>query len=293
MDGDALALVRASLPRLSAAEARVAEVILGDPTLVVDLAINDLARVCRTSLSTVARFAQTLGYSGYRELRVAFARAVTRAQAEQERFGLDDAVITLEDTAEAVVAKIAAQEVSAIEQTALALDFAAVDRAAAAIAQSVHTELFGQGASSLAAQDLRLKLARIGCHAGHTSDPHVALAEASLRSERDVAIGISHSGETSETVRALEISRAAGAVTIGITNTAESSLTRAADLVLYTRAKESPLRIAAMSSRIAQLAVLDVIFVRVVQMRGDRVAGPLQRTRDAVASRTGVADATH
>ena len=77
MDDDVLALVRRSVPRLSAAEARVAETILGDPTLVVDLAINDLAQLCHTSLSTVARFAQSLGFSGYRELRVAVARTVT------------------------------------------------------------------------------------------------------------------------------------------------------------------------------------------------------------------------
>lgn len=287
MDGDALALVRASLPRLSAAEARVAEVILGDPTLVVDLAITDLARVCRTSLSTVARFAQSLGYSGYRELRVECARAVTRAQAQQERFGFDDAVIDLEDTAEAVVAKIAAQEVSAIEQTALAVDFAGIDRVASAVAAARHTELFGQGASALTAQDFRFKLARIGCSAGQSSDPHVAFASAALLSPGAVAIGISHSGETSETLRGLEIARATGATTVALTNAPESSITRLADVVLYTRARESPLRIAAMSSRIAQLALLDVLFVRVVQMRGGAAAEPLRLTRDAVAPKRG------
>ena len=108
MDADVLALVRRSLPKLSAAEARVAETILGDPTLVVDLAINDLAKLCRTSLSTVARFAQTLGYSGYRELRVAVARTVTLAQAQQARFGLDSTTIDPEDEPAAIAAKLAA-----------------------------------------------------------------------------------------------------------------------------------------------------------------------------------------
>ncbi len=97
MDDDVLARVRRSLSKLSAAEARVAETILGDPTLVVDLAINDLAQLCRTSLSTVARFSQSLGYSGYRELRVAVARAMTLAQAQQARFGLDTTAIDPDD----------------------------------------------------------------------------------------------------------------------------------------------------------------------------------------------------
>ncbi|MGX1932921.1 MurR/RpiR family transcriptional regulator [Microbacterium resistens] len=279
---DVIAVVRGALGRLSAAEARVAEQVLADPTLVVDLAINDLARLCGTSLSTVARFAQTIGFSGYRELRVAFARAVAVEQAERERFGLDDSVIDLDDGIETVAAKIAAREVGAIEQTVLSVDFAAVDRAAAAIAQASRVELFGQAASSLTAQDMRFKLARIGCAATHSPDPHIALAAAALLGAGDVALAISHGGETAETIRAAEVAGEAGALVVALTNAPDSPLTRVADVALLTRAKEAPLRMAAMSSRIAQLALLDVLFVRVVQHRGEGVNEPLRATRRAV-----------
>lgn len=285
MDADVIAVVRGALPRLSAAEARVAETVLADPTLVVDLAITDLARLCRTSLSTVARFAQTLGFSGYRELRVAFAGSVARTQAEQARFGLDDSVIDLDDPIETVAAKIAAREVGAIEQTVLSLDFAAVDRVAAAIAAAGQVHLFGQGASSLTAQDMQFKLARIGCVAVHSADPHLAVTGASLLGRGDLAIAISHGGETAETIRSAEVARAAGALTVALTNAPGSAVTDVADVVLSTRAKESPLRMAAMSSRIAQLALLDVLFVRVVQHRGETVSGPLRATRRAVHGR--------
>ena len=167
MDDDVLAVVRRSLPKLSAAEGRVAERILGDPTLVVDLAINDLAQLCQTSLSTVARFAQSLGYSGYRELRVAVARAVTLAQAQQARFGLDSTAIGRDDGPAAIAAKLAAQEIDAIEKTARALDADALDRVARAVVVARHIDLFGQAASSLTAQDLQLKLSRIGCSVTH------------------------------------------------------------------------------------------------------------------------------
>ncbi|MBS1697886.1 MAG: MurR/RpiR family transcriptional regulator [Actinobacteria bacterium] len=282
MDADVIGIVRGALPRLSAAEARVAERVLADPTLVVDLAITDLARLCRTSLSTVARFAQTLGFSGYRELRVAFAGAVARAQAEQERFGFVDAVIDLGDPVEAVAAKLAASEIGAIEQTVSALDFAVLDRVALALSGARQVHLFGQGASSLTAQDMQLKLARIGCVAVHSPDPHIAITGAALLGPRDVALAVSHEGETAETVRAAEVARAVGALTVALTNAPGSPLTAVSDIVLPTRAKESPLRMAAMSSRIAQLAVLDLLFVRVVQHRGDAVTEPLRTTRRAV-----------
>ncbi len=276
MDDDVLARVRRSLPKVSAAEARVAETILGDPTLVVDLPINDLAQLCHTSLSTVARYAQSLGYSGYRELRVAVARAVTLEQAQQARFGLDTT---------AIAAKLAAQEIDAIEKTALALDAVALDRVARAVVDARHIDLFGQAASSLTAQDLLLKLSRIGCSVSHSSDPHLAVTTASLRTADDVAIAFSHGGETAETLRALEVARDAGALAVAVTSAPDSPLALAADVVLLTHAHESPFRMAAMSSRIAQLALVDVLFVRVVQHRGEPVAVSLQRTHDAVPAR--------
>lgn len=285
MDADVLALVRRSLPKLSAAESRVAETILGDPTLVVDLAINDLAKLCSTSLSTVARFAQTLGYTGYRELRVAVARTVTLAQAQQARFGLDTTAIDPDDEPAAIAAKLAAQEIDAIEKTALALDPAALDRVARAIVAAGHIDLFGQAASSLTAQDLQLKLARIGCSVSHSADPHLAVTTAALRSSRDVAIAFSHGGETGETVRALEVARDAGALAVAVTSAADSTIALAADVVLLTHAHESPFRMAAMSSRIAQLALVDVLFVRVVQHRGDLAFVSLQLTHDAAPPR--------
>lgn len=285
MDDDVLALVRRSLPKLSAAEARVADTILGDPTLVVDLAINDLAKLCRTSLSTVARFAQTLGYSGYRELRVAVARTVTLAQAQQARFGLDSTTIDPEDEPDAIAAKLAAMEIDAIEKTARGIDAAALDRVARAVVAARHIDLFGQAASSLTAQDLQLKLSRIGCSVAHSPDPHLAVTTASLRTAGDVAIAFSHGGETMESLRALEVARDAGALAVAVTSVAGSSLALAADVVLLTHAHESPFRMAAMSSRIAQLALVDVLFVRVVQHRGEPVALPLQLTHDAAAPR--------
>ncbi|PRB10847.1 MurR/RpiR family transcriptional regulator [Microbacterium sp. MYb62] len=285
MDDDVLARVRRSLPKVSVAEARVAETILGDPTLVVDLAINDLAQLCHTSLSTVARYAQGLGYSGYRELRVAVARAITLAQAQQARFGLDTTAIDPDDGPTAIAAKLAAQEIDAIEKTALAIDAVALDRVARAVVDARHIDLFGQAASSLTAQDLQLKLSRIGCSVSHSPDPHLAVTTASLRTADDVAIAFSHGGETSETLRALEVARDAGALAVAVTSAGESPLALAADVVLLTHAHESPFRMAAMSSRIAQLALVDVLFVRVVQHRGEPVAVSLQRTHDAVPTR--------
>jgi DNA-binding MurR/RpiR family transcriptional regulator len=275
---DVLSNVRQALPRLSSSEARVAEAIIADPTVVVDLTITDLAHLCGTSLSTVARFCQTLGYTGYREFRMEVATSISREAAERDRFGLADSDINPDDSASEVVAKIAFHEVLAIEQTAQGLDVAVLDRVVGAIAGAGHVDLYGFGASGLTAQDLQQKLARIGISAFCSVDVHLALVSAALRKPTDVAIGISHTGLTTETTQALEVARDAGATTVAITNSPESPVAELADFVLTTRARESSYRMGAMSSRIAQLALVDFLFVRIAQRRGDDVTDPLQRT---------------
>ncbi len=284
MARDVLSTVRQSLPRLSSSEARVAEAIIADPTIVVDLTITDLAQLCGTSLSTVARFCQTLGYTGYREFRMEVASALSREAAERDRFGLADADISPDDSAADVVAKIAFHEVLAIEQTAQGLDVEVFDRVVDAIAGAAHVDLYGFGASGLTAQDLQQKLARIGISAFCSVDVHLALVSAALRRPGDVAIGISHSGLTSETIHALGVAREAGAMTVAITNSPESPITEVADAVLTTQARESLYRMGAMSSRIAQLALVDFLFVRVAQRRHEDVAAPLRRTFEVTAS---------
>ena len=276
--------VRQALPRLSSAEARVAEAVIDDPTLVVDLTITELANVCGTSLSTVARFCQTLGFSGYRDFRMEVASALSREQAERDRFGLADSDISPDDPASDVVSKIAFQEVLAIEQTSHALDTAVLDQVVDAIAGARHVDVYGFGSSGLTAQDLQQKLARIGVSAACSVDVHVALVSAALRRPGDVAVAISHTGLTSETLQALELAGDAGATTVAITNSPDSPVGSAAQFVLATQARESAYRMGAMSSRIAQLAMVDFLFVRLAQRLHDEVAAPLRRTWEVTAS---------
>lgn len=281
---DVLSTVRQALPRLSSSEARVAEAIIADPTIVVDLTITDLAQRCGTSLSTVARFCQTLGYTGYREFRMEVASALSREAAERDRFGLADSDINPDDSGAEVIAKIAFHEVLAIEQTAQGLDVAVLDQVVDAISAAGHVDVYGFGASGLTAQDLQQKLARIGISAFCSVDVHLALVSAALRTTGDVAVGISHSGLTSETIHALSTARDAGATTVALTNSAESPITEVADFVLTTQARESTYRMGAMSSRIAQLAVVDFLFVRVAQGRHEEVSDPLRRTFEVTAT---------
>lgn len=284
MAADVLSAVRQAVPRLSATEARIAQVVLEHPERVVDSTISELALACDASQATIARFSQSIGFSGYREFRLAVAAATSREQAARERFELTESEVDPADSVQEVVAKIAYQDALAIEQTARELDLDALDRVVAAIATAGRIDLYGVGASSLTAQDLQQKLSRIGLNVFCSVDPHLALASAALQKPGNVAIGVSHSGETVETTHALAVARAAGATTVAITNFPDSTIGRDADHVLTTQARESLYRSGAMSSRIAQLALVDFLFVRVAQRMYDRMTESLRLTYEAVRS---------
>lgn len=282
MTADGLVRIRQALPSLRPAEARIAEAVLADPAAVVGKTITELAALVGTSQATVVRFCRAVGYAGYPEFRIDLAQATSRRAVEQERANVAHGEIDPDDTLHDVVTKIAFHEARTIEETARMLDLDTLEQVTAAVAQATRIDLFGVGSSGLTAQDLAQKLQRIGLLCFASPDPHVQLQSAALLAEGAVAVGVSHSGLTVETNDALRIARDRGATTVAVTNFPESPLVEHADLVLTTTARETQFRSGALSSRIAQLALVDFLFVRVAQRLYDRTTANLRATYEAV-----------
>lgn len=271
--------------RLSAftpTERRIAKHVLAEPESVVESSITQLASVCETSVASIARFTQSLGFSGYPELRRALATELDRTASDRERFQVSESDVSRHDDAITTVRKIAFAEASAIERTARQIDIAELERCVSAVRGARRIDIYGAASSGLAALDLEQKLHRAGLIAQARADLHLALTGAALLDERDVAIAISHSGRTLEIVQAAEVAARTGATTIAITNNPQSPLARVCTLVLVTAVSESTFRSGAMSSRIAQLAVLDFLFTRIAQADYDTISDNLQRTYNAV-----------
>jgi DNA-binding MurR/RpiR family transcriptional regulator len=279
-----LVRIRAEMPTLRPAELRVALAILEDPAGAAGLAIGTLARRCDTSPATVLRFCRAVGFTSYPALRLELARETGR---ERDGQGPPSPTgdISPTDTVPQIVAKIAWSDARAIEDTAALLDVASLEAAIDAVSGAGRIDIYGVGASGFVAQDLHQKLHRIGLLSSVSPDPHAALTSAALLGPGDVAIAISHTGTTTDTVEALRVAEASGATTIAITNVRDSPLTHHARLVLTTASRETTFRSGAMASRIAQLAVVDCLFVGVAQRSWDRTLRALERTFVAVQGR--------
>jgi DNA-binding MurR/RpiR family transcriptional regulator len=275
-----LVRLRGIRPSLSPAEERVAEQVLADARAAAGLTISELALAARTSETTVLRFCKRLGLPGYPQLRLALAEESAHPRASTAK----TTDISAKDTIDDIIAKVAFADASAVEETAQQLDRDALTAAAAAIAGAKRVDVYGIGASATVGIDLQQKLHRIGVLAFAWNDPHIALTSATLLARKDVAIGISHSGTTTETIEALQTAHSRGATTIAITNFPVSRLASTADLVLTTAARETSLRSGATASRIAALTVVDCLYIAVAQRNLKRSRKAVAETREAVSS---------
>lgn len=277
-----LVRIRSLLPGLARAEQRVAHVVLDDPAGVARRSITEVADAAGTSETTVTRFCKAVGVSGYPELRIALAADTARAEARSERdLGGD---IGPGDELSQVVGKVAFADARAVEETAEQLDMASLERVVDAIAAAGRVDVYGVGASAFVALDLQQKLHRIGRISFAWSDTHIMLTSAAVLSPGDVAVGISHTGATTDTVEALREARERGATTVAVTNFPRSPITDVADHVLTTAARETTFRSGATASRIAQLTVIDCVFIGVAQRHMATALAALDTTYSAVGS---------
>jgi DNA-binding MurR/RpiR family transcriptional regulator len=283
-DPGILITIRSLLPDLAPVERRVAQAVLDDPGGVAWRSISELARTCGTSATSVVRFCRAIGLRGYPDLRLALAGAVAHDGAA-DRIVAASADIDPDDDPVTITKKIAFADAAAVTDTASRLDTATLVRVVDALESAKRIDIYGVGASGFVAVDLQMKLQRINRPAFAWPDPHMATTSAALRGTGDVAIGLSHTGTTVDTIDALAEARSHGATTVAITNFPWSPITDVTDFVLLTAARETAFRSGAMTSRIAQLTVIDCLFVTLAQRDRPGTLDALERTFTAAQAK--------
>ena len=274
-------LIRGRYPSLARSERKVAQYILAHPADVVNMSSIQLGGEVGVSESTVVKCCQRLGFEGFSHLKMALVRDL--ATTPINAFG----EIEPDDGIETVKEKVFQANAQALSDTLKVLSDTELKQAVEMIENAGKLGFFGVGASGLVAHDAQSKFMRIGIEAEYHQDTHTQMIQASLMRPGDAAIVVTHSGETLDVAEVLRLARQAGAHTICVTNHPDSTAARLAEVVLLTSAHETDLRSGAMASRIAQLAIIDVLFMSVAIHRHKDSMSYLIRTREAVSSRKG------
>jgi len=228
-----LQLIRDALPTLAGARRRVAQAILDDPFEAGRNSITWLAELAQTQPATVTRLSSALGYNGFPALRAAVANEGGREiQAGWESdIGSE---ITPTDASEQVMNVLAGHQMRAIRNAMSAIDLPALERAADRIAAADRVHIFGEWGDKPPADELYMRLLRIGVPVWSHEGSYAAKIGAEQLSASDVAIAVSRSGESQIAAEFLATAQSNSAVTVLLTGEVDSSLARQADIVLFT-----------------------------------------------------------
>lgn len=267
---------------LSNAEKKVADYFLRNMENVFNKPIAELAQEAGVSKVAWVRFCKDIGFDGLKDLKKALF-AQTREKSTEDDAGPFSDIRDVLNT-KSLIECIKRNSILAIQDTAELLDPDALDRAATAIFNAQSVRIFGVGASGMVGQDLHSKLMRINKNSYFATDHHSQLTYAASTTDQDVAVLISMSGTTSEVLEILSLLKKERTPTIALTKYSKTPLAANADTVLYISAPEITMRSGAMSSRLAQLMVIDALFTAVAHMDYDAVSVSLEKSHESIRS---------
>ncbi len=252
---------------LSKSEALVCDYIVGHPEDVIHLSVSELASASGVSDATVIRACQKIGNGSYQDLKIALAQdIVTPLQAINEDVRDDD-------SPSAVLEKVFQSNLHAINFTYNTLNVADIELAAEKLLAARKIMICGLGNSHTVAMDMQHKMMRLGLNAIAYTDGHLQIIGVSAGTSEDVLVAISHSGSSIDVVRSAEIAKANGTYVISLTALGRSPLSDLSDLALHTAANETQYRAVALSSRVAQLTIVDAIYTFIALKKPDAIDG--------------------
>jgi DNA-binding MurR/RpiR family transcriptional regulator len=274
----AVPAIRALLPSLQPSEARVAAVVLADPERVISMSVTELAAEAQSSASTVVRCCQSLGFSGFHDLKLALARDSGMAGP------MSPSQLKAGDAPKTILEKLLLLDAEALKQAHTTVAADALSAAVAACARARTILFAGVGTSNNLAQDISFRFRTIGLHSEAPDDIHVQLVSARFLSPGDVCLVISHSGGTKASCAIAAAARQAGATVIAVTSYTRSPLTELADISIVAGSRETAsFRFEVMASRIVHLCVLDALFVALALRRQSKATEAWRTAQDLLA----------
>jgi RpiR family transcriptional regulator, carbohydrate utilization regulator len=274
-----LSVISDALPRLKGTTQKVAEFILNSPQETINLTITELGARVGVSEASIVRFAQSLGYSGFHALKIRLAEDIVSPMLiSHEDLKPDDAPAT-------AVQKAMTVGLRSLEDTIHILDMDVLEAAIKALCNAKQIVLFASGNSIPIAMDFNFRLTKIGLSSRFSIDPTLQEMYASLMTSDDVAVGISHTGSSKDTVHGLELAKQRNAQTIGITNHSAAPLTRYADFALFTATRANLFREERMDSNLATLALTEALYVGICIERSEEMVQAVSKTVRATEHR--------
>lgn len=272
-----LSFIEDNIGKLRKSEVKVAEYIPEHAEKIIHFSLNELADSVGVSEPTVIRFCRALGFSGWQEFKIHLAQAII-PQVQNIHESISEG-----DRSPELVGKVCRASMTAIEETLQTVDYRAIEKAVETLSVSSKIIFHGYGGSAVVAMDAYQKFFRNGIPCEWFSDPHMAIMSASMMERGQTLLAISHSGASRDVMETMEEAKAAGANVIALVSYGKSPASKIADITIKVAASEVNYRFEPMSSRIAQLCIIDVLAVSVGLLHKEKLYINLTKSRRAVS----------
>lgn len=252
---DPIIRIRSLYPSFSKSSKTLADFIIEKWMDIPFLSVRELADLSGVSVASISRFVREAGFTDFK----AFKKHL--GPGSRSSVGSIYQPAQADDSPEAIVEKVFSGNLKSIAETLDILDRAEIIRAARLIADTSRLVFFGMGSSGNFALDAALRFSQISVPAEAYLDSYQILTQAMRMKKGQVAFGISHSGRSALTVRALELASKNGATTIGLSNFMRSPLHKVSDIFFCTIFPASRILTAALSPAAAQMCILDALYL--------------------------------
>ncbi|MFT8322824.1 MAG: MurR/RpiR family transcriptional regulator [Bacillus sp. (in: firmicutes)] len=277
MAAGGLKMIKKVISELPASERKIAEYILEHPHDIVKSTVSELGNLANTSGAAVVRLCKSLGLNGFQDLKVRIAGDLIKTEVNGYR-DIDQG-----ESIYSIVEKTTNNSIQSLKDTEEIINYEELTLAIKQLMEADTIHFFGIGASHIIALDASQKFLRINKNATAFLDTHLVATLIANAKDTDIVFGISHSGETSEVIKIMSLAKNRGIKTISLTKYGQSTVASLGDIKLYTSySAEATFRSAATSSRLAQLHMLDILFLNIATAQYDKSIDYIDNTREAI-----------
>ena len=268
-----LTKIKSLYPSITNSEKQIADFILNKPEEIYRINISGLAGQANVSLPTVSRFAQRLGFNGFKDFKVALIRDI----GEGFHFATEG---LNSGSAEGIVRSVFGKEIANLKETLSNIDCKAVEETASLIMKSERVLLFSVSSSIPTTTDFAWKLSLAGFTCWQNPDVYSQVIMSQNSRKTDLALGVSFSGQSREVVECMRNARQNGVKTVCLTTFMDSPITRYSDIRLYSAPVKDLHRKIDLSSRIAHMVILDAVYLYILLKDKKRVSNYISKAEE-------------
>ena len=243
--------------------------------------ISQIAKESNIGEATITRFSKKMGFGSLQDFKVTLAQEISISNKSKT---IINSNIENDEPAIDTAKKLLSSNITTLEKTVDLIKNQDIHNCANMIINARRIYFVGIGYSGIIAQDSNYKFMRIGLNCVSFDSSHTMIMMASIMEKDDLLIAISHTGETDAIIKTVELAKQNNVDVISITQNQESKLKDISDVNLAYVSEETILETGSISSKLAQIFLLDLIYTQVVKEKSSEAIDRKIKTTDAIKS---------